>query len=138
MNVVMRPMLSSRVGKRMRGVMLLEFNGRRSGKTMKVPVNFHLVDGVPMAFTSNPWRHNFADGLPVKVTYLGQVRQTKGTLVSMTPAEMGHAVRESLDHGGSAQRMGIKTVPGFEPSADDLAALGGAIGSSVIRFDFVP
>jgi len=42
----------------------------------------------------------------------------------MTPEEMGAAERESLDHGGSAQRMGIKTVPGFEPSAADLAALG--------------
>jgi len=138
MNVVMRPMLSSPVGKRMKGVMLLEFSGRRSGKTIKVPVNFHLVDGIPTAFTDQPWRHNFAGGSPVKVTYLGQVFQTKGTLVSMTPEEMGHAVRESLDHGGSAQRMGIKTVPGFEPSAADLAGLGGAIGTSVVRFDFVP
>ena len=58
------------------------------------------------------------------MTYLGQARETNGTLVSMTPEEMGAAERESLDHGGSAQRMGIKTVPGFEPSAADLAALG--------------
>jgi len=138
MNVVMRPLLSSPAGKRMNGVMLLEFRGRRSGKTIKVPVNFHLVNGVPMAFTESPWRHNFEGGSPVKVTYLGQARETTGTLVSMTPEEMGAAVRESLDHGGSAQRMGIKTAPGFEPSAADLAGLGGAIGSSVIRFDFVP
>ena len=138
MNVVMRPLLSSPVGKRMNGVMLLEFSGRRSGKTFKVPANFHLVDGVPMAFTDARWRHNFEGGLAAKVTYLGRVRDTKGTLVSMTPEEMGGAVRESLDHGGSAQRMGIRTVRGFEPSAADLAALGSAIGSSVIRFDFVP
>jgi len=55
MNVVMRPLLSSPAGKRMNGVMLLEFRGRRSGKTIKVPVNFHLVNGVPAAFTESPW-----------------------------------------------------------------------------------
>ena len=60
MNVVMRPLVSSRIGSRIKGVMLLEFSGRRSGRKIKVPVNFHLVDGVPMAFTDSPWRHNFA------------------------------------------------------------------------------
>jgi hypothetical protein len=66
MNVVMRPLLSSAAGKRMKGVMLLEFSGRRSGKVFKVPVNFHLVDGVPMAITNRPWRLNFKGGAPVK------------------------------------------------------------------------
>jgi hypothetical protein len=48
------------------------------------------------------------------------------------------AVRASLDTGGSAQRMGIRTVRGHEASVDDLAALGPAIGTSVIKFDFTP
>ena len=137
MNVVMKPLLTSAAGKRMKGVMLLEFSGRRSGKAFKVPVNCHLVDGVPMAFTDRPWRLNFKGGAPAKVTYRGQVRHTTGTLVPMTAEEMGVAVRESLNNGGSAQRMGIRTARGFEPSAADLASLGPALGSSVIRFDFV-
>jgi hypothetical protein len=138
MNLVAKPLLSSAFGKRMRGVMLLEFNGRRSGKPIRVPVNYHQVDGVPMAFTDRPWRLNFEGGTPVKVTYLGQVRETTGTLISMTPEQMGIAVRKSLDTGASAQRMGIRTVKGFEPTAADLATLGTALGSSVITFDFVP
>lgn len=52
MNLVMRPVLTARLGRRIGGVMLLEFRGRRSGRTMKVPVNFNLVDGDPAAFTT--------------------------------------------------------------------------------------
>jgi len=89
MNVVMRPLLSSPLGRRINGVMLLQFTGRRSGRTIKVPVNFHLVDGVPMAFTDAPWRRNFAGGAPVTVIHRGRRHNTHGTLVSLTPEEMG-------------------------------------------------
>ena len=138
MTFVMRPMLRSRLGRRVRGVMLLDFQGRRSGRALSVPVNFNLVDDVPMAFTSAPWRHNFTGGIPVTVTHRGQEYQTTGTLVSMTPQAMGVAVRKSLDTGGSAQRMGIKTAGDHEPTAAELAALGPALGTSVIRLEFTP
>jgi hypothetical protein len=138
MNVVMRPLLRSRLGRRVHGVMLLEFRGHRSGRTIQVPVNFHLVDGVPMAFTDASWRQNFASDAPVTVTHRGVVYKTTGMLVPMTPEAMAVAICKSLDAGGSAQRMGIKTARGHEPTAADLAALGPGIGSSAIRLDFVP
>ena len=138
MNLVMRPLLGSPLGRRLDGVMLLEFTGRRSGRTIKVPVNFHLVDGVPMAFTDAPWRFNFDGGAPVKVTHRGRVYETRGSLVPMSPEAMGQAVRKSLDTGGSAQRMGIKTARGHQPTATELAGLGPALGTSVVRLDFSP
>lgn len=138
MNVVMRPLIGSRLGRRLGGVMLLEFRGRRSGTLRRVPVNFHLVDGVPMAFTSAPWRHNFAGGAQVRVTHRGQVHETTGCLVTMTPEEMGTAVHKSLATGASAQRMGIRTARGHDATAAELAALGPTLGTSVIRLDFVP
>ena len=134
----MKPLLTSPLGRRINGVMLLDFRGRRSGRTIKVPVNFHLVDGVPMAFTNARWRHNFAGGAPVTVTHRGQVHKTRGSLMPMSPEAMGQAVRKSLDTGGSAQRMGIKTARGHQPTAAELASLGPALGTSVIRFDFTP
>jgi hypothetical protein len=135
MNVVMRPLLASPLGRRIGGVMLLEFQGRRSGRTIKVPVNLHLVDGVTMAFTDAPWRHNFAGGAPATVTHRGRRHPAHGTLVTMTPQEMGEAVRKSLDNGGSAARMGIKTAPDHEPTALELAQLGPALGTATIHFD---
>ena len=138
MNTVSRPLLRSFLGKRLAGVMLLEFRGRRTGRAMAVPVNFNLVDEVPMAFTSATWRHNFTGGAPVTVTHRGVVYETTGTLVAMAGEAMGAAVRKSLDTGGSAQRMGIKTSRGHDPTAAELAALGPALGTSVVSFDFRP
>lgn len=138
MNVVMRPLLRSPLGKRINGVMLLDFRGRRTGRAVTVPVNFNLVDGVPMAFTGAAWRHNFAGGRPVTVTHRGDVYETTGTLVPMTPAAMGAAVRKSLDTGGSAQRLGIRTAGDHEATAAELAALGPDLGTSVITLDFRP
>jgi hypothetical protein len=138
MNLVMRPLLASPLGRRLSGVMLLAFRGRRSGRQIKVPVNFLLVDGVPVAMTSAGWRYNFEGGAPVTVTYKGRAFRTRGTLVPMTPPEMGEAVRKCLDAGGSAQRMGIRSAPGHRPTASELAALGPALGTSVIRLDFDP
>jgi hypothetical protein len=92
-----------------------------------------------MAFTDRLWRLNFEGGAPVTVTHRGRVHQTRGTLVRVTPEEMALAVRKSLDSGGSAQRLGIKTkVKGHEPSVHELATIGAALGTSVIRFDFTP
>ena len=138
MNVVARPLLKSPLGKRVNGVMLLEFRGRRTGRVMSIPVNFHLVDGVPMAFTAAAWRHNFTAGVPVTVTHRGEAYATTGKLVQMSAPAMGAAVRKSLDTGGSAQRMGIRTARGHDPTAAELAALGPALGTSVIAFDFRP
>lgn len=138
MNVVMRPLLASPLGRHINGVMLLEFTGRRTGRKIKVPVNFHLVDGVPMAFTDAPWRLNFEGSVPVTVRHRGRLYETRGSLVPMTPEEMGRAVRASLDNGGSAQRMGIKTARGHRPTAAELAGLGSALGTSAIQLDFTP
>jgi hypothetical protein len=138
MNAVMRPVLSSALGSRVTGVMLLTFHGRRSGRLYRVPVNFHLVEGRPMAFTEAPWRLNFAGGAPVTVTHRGKVHTTTGTLVTVALQEMAVAVRGSLDTGGSAQRMGLRIRRGHEPSVADLVALGPALGTSIITLDFVP
>ena len=69
--------------------MLLEFQGRRTGRTIKVPVNMNLVDGVVMAFTPAPWRYNFIGGAPATVTYRGQPHRSRGTLVQMHPKRWG-------------------------------------------------
>lgn len=138
MNIVARPLLRSRLGKRFPGVMLLQFQGRRTGRGMSIPVNFNLVDGVPMAFTDAVWRHNFTSTIPVTVIHAGEVYVTTGTLVPKSPTEMGEAVRKSLDTGGSASRMGIRTAGDHEPTATELANLGPELGSCAIEFAFRP
>jgi hypothetical protein len=134
-NLVVRPLLSTRVGRRIGGLMLLEFTGRRTGRKITVPVTCHTIDGVPMAFTDRPWRLNFEGGAAVKVTHRGRVRYGQGTLVQVTPHEMGALVRKALDNGESKAMVGVGAARGYEPSAADLAALGPALGTSVLTFD---
>lgn len=138
MNAVARPLLRSRLGKHFPGVMLLQFQGRRTGRLLRIPVNYNLVDGVPMAFTDAAWRHNFTATIPVTVIHAGQVYETTGTLVPMSPVEMGKAVRKSLDTGASASRMGIRTAADHEPTAAELASLGPQLGTCAIEFAFRP
>lgn len=138
MNIVARPLLRSRLGKHFPGVMLLQFQGRRTGRVLTIPVNFHLVDGIPMAFTDATWRHNFRATIPVRVFHAGEVYTTTGTLVPKSPVEMGEAVRKSLDTGGSASRMGIRTAGDHEPTAAELADLGPELGRCAIELAFRP
>ena len=134
-NLVIRPLLASRLGRRMSGLMLLEFTGRRTGRTITVPVTCHLIDGAPVAFTDRPWRLNFRGGTAVKVTHRGRVRHGRGTLLAVTPDEMAALVRRALDNGESKSMLGIGTARGHEPSAAELAALGPALGTEVIKFE---
>ncbi len=69
------------------------------------------------------------------VTHRGRVHRTRAELLPVTPEEMAVAVRKSLDTGGSAQRMGLKVRRGYDPSVADLASLGPALGTSLIKFD---
>jgi hypothetical protein len=55
-------------------ILVLHYTGRRSGQRYDVPVGYHLIDGVPTVFTNSGWRHNFADGPTIEVTYRGARR----------------------------------------------------------------
>jgi len=131
-NRVMRPVLASPLGNRIRGVMLLEFAGRRSGRTIRVPVNYYAVDGAPAAFTDAPWALNFAGGAPVTVRHQGRVRRGTGTLVT-SPEEVGRGARKAMDNGAPPRRLGLGVAKGHDPSASELAALGPQLGS-MVRF----
>jgi hypothetical protein len=96
-------------------------------------VSFNLVDGVPMAFTDWAWRLNFSGDAPVTVKHRGQVRKSYGTLVPMTPEQMADAIRKSVDNGGPAQRIGIRTARGCRASAEDIAGDGDRIVGDQIR-----
>lgn len=55
LNPLVRRVLSSRhLGSRIDQIILLEFTGRRSGRRIRIPVALHLIDSVPMAFTTAP------------------------------------------------------------------------------------
>lgn len=130
--LVRRILTSPRLGPHIALKALLEFTGRRSGRTIRVPVCLHTIDGVPTVFTERPWRFNFADPAPVTVTQRGRVRHGRATLLQTTPSELGTALRAALDNGASPFELGLKVSGSQEPTIADLST----IERSVIRIDF--
>jgi hypothetical protein len=85
-NPLVRRVLTTRsLGRRIRRQGLIEFTGRRTGRTLRVPVCLHDVDGQTLVFTERPWRRNFAGGAPVTVTHRGRVRRGRALLLEAPP-----------------------------------------------------
>lgn len=130
--VVRRVLTTPALGRRIALQALLEFTGRRSGRTIRVPVCLHVIDGVPTVFTERPWRLNFTEPAPVTVTHRGRVRHGRAALVRATPEQLGTALRAALDNGASPFELGLKISGSHDPTVADLAA----IPRSMIRVDF--
>ncbi|MBB6418538.1 hypothetical protein [Streptomyces sp. AK010] len=60
---------------------LLHFSGRRSGRTYTVPAGVHTLGDALVVATGSGWRHNFAGGSPGELTWRGQRRPVRFTLV---------------------------------------------------------
>lgn len=130
--LVRRILTDPRLGRRIALKALLEFTGRRSGNTIRVPVCLHTIDGVPTAFTERPWRFNFTEPAPVTVTQRGRVRHGRAVLLRATPLQVGTALRAALDNGASPFELGLKIRGSYEPNIADLST----ITRGVIRIDF--
>ena len=104
---------------------VLEFAGRRSGRQMRIPVGLHDVGGTPTVFTERPWRLNFAGGAPVTVVRRGRRRRGRGELVH-DRGEVGSAFAAALE-GMRPSNLGVAIDKGHQPTAQELAALGGDI-----------
>ncbi len=127
-NPLMRALLRSRLGRRMKpSIALLLFAGRRSGRPFAVPVGVHEVDGRPTVFTSGRWRRNFAGGHPVEVVRGGRLVRGRGELVEDVD-DVGAGLYAAL-RNVPARRLGIAVAAGYQPTPDDL----GAVGQSMIR-----
>ncbi len=87
-------------------LMLLAFEGRKTGRTYSVVVGRHKVNDtlvVPTGTTGRRWRLNFRGGAPVVVTMGGRRLHGRGELVE-DPEEVARIHRLLLD------RLGLKNA----------------------------
>lgn len=130
--LVRRMLRSRRLGPRFARQGLLEYTGRRTGRTRCVPVCLHQIGADTVVFTGRPWRWNFAPAAPVTVTQHGRTRTGRAVLLDADPRQIGRAMRAALDHGATPFDLGLKVAAGYQPTAEDLAT----IARSMIRIDF--
>ena len=126
LNPVVRAFLCTPLARRIDGLALLTFTGRRSGHRYRVPVGWHQAEGVPVVFTPSAWRVNFTDGSAVTVRHRGRVRQMIGTLVT-DPNDVARAMNYVLEHGTSPRRVALDVPPGHPLTPADVTSVGRAM-----------
>ncbi len=130
-NPILCAVLESPLGRRMNGMAVLRFTGRRSGKAYKFPIGVHDIDGVATVFTDRPWRLNFSTGGPVSLTR-GSRKLTGHAQLISDPGQVGPALAAAVRQAGSPRRLGLSAPKGHQPTEQELAA----VGRSMIRFTF--
>ena len=126
LNPVVRGLLCTPLARRIDGLALLTFTGRRSGHRYRVPVGWHEAAGVPVVFTPSAWRVNFTDGWTVTVRHRGRSRQMIGRLVT-DPNDVARALNYVLDHGTSPRRVALDVATGHALTPADVTSVGRAM-----------
>jgi hypothetical protein len=130
MNPVMRALLRTPFGRAVRPFALLEFQGRRTARRMRVPVGWHEVDDGAVVFSPARWRVNFRGGAPVTVHFRGRRRQLIGVLEE-DPERVAAALRALVVRRGSLRPVGVDVPAGHRVNADDVVA----VDRAMIRFE---
>jgi hypothetical protein len=108
-NPVMKAILRSPLHGLMSGsLMVLSFQGRKSGRRLTVPVGYVEHNGALVVFSHSSWWKNFRGGAPVTVRLRG--RDRRGTAMILEDPEVIRSVVASLvvKRGEAmARRMGL-------------------------------
>jgi hypothetical protein len=129
LNPIMRALLRTPVGRLVKPLALIDFQGRRSGRRYRVPVGWHEVDGAAIVFSPASWRVNFAGGAPATVHRRGHKGRMTGTLVT-DPSEVATALQSVLAGGTSPRALGLDIPTGHTVTARDVMS----VGRAMIRF----
>ncbi|MDQ3772460.1 MAG: grhN [Actinomycetota bacterium] len=129
LNPIMRFVLRTPLGRLVKPFALLEFTGRRTGRSYRVPAGWHDAGGVRVVISPASWRANFANGAPALVHHRGRAQPMIGTLVS-DPTEVARDIRAVLAWGTPASQIALQIPEGHTLSENDVSSLDRA----VIRF----
>jgi len=126
MSPILRVALRTPLGRAIRPFALLEFTGRRSLRTYRVPVGWHSIGIGPAVFTPAPWRANFAGGIHVTVHHCGRPRSLRGTL-EPDAAHVATAMQSLVDRRGSLRSIGGTIPTGHRVTETDVRAVDRAV-----------
>jgi hypothetical protein len=132
-NVIMTRLLRTRVGRVLKPLALLEFEGRRSAQVRRVVVGWHTTATTAVVLTPAPWRANFAHGHSATVFWNGRRNIMIGTL-DIDPVAVAATVNALLEAGTPARSLALRIPPGHRIEPDDITRTNRA----AIRFGTHP
>jgi hypothetical protein len=130
-NPLNRIVARSPLGRLMGPVVLLEFDGRHSGKHYAVPVMSYDYNGATVVFTDGRWASNFKGGAPVIVRRGGQTYTGVAELADGD--DVAAALRAVLVGLRSPRRVGLRIEAGHTPTDDELRSMRSLILLNVAR-----
>ncbi len=126
LNPIVRTLLRSPVGSRIRPLALLDFAGRRTGRRRRVVVAWHELDSRRFVVTPAGWRANFDGGASATVRHRGVSRTMIGTLES-DPSKVARVLRQLFDAGSPPKSVGLAIEGGHVVTAHDVVAVRRAV-----------
>jgi len=112
-------------------LMLLVYEGRKSGKRYSIPVGYMRAGDRLLVFSHAGWAKNFVGGGPVALRLRGELRPATASLVS-DPVTIAEAVRKFVANQGEqmATRMGF-----LGPGPDGATRMQMPHGTSLVQID---
>ena len=116
--------------------MVVDFNGRKSGRPYSLVLTAHLIDGILYALTGASWKVNFRDGAPAQVLHDGKTTAMRGELITDTAhvADLYARCAESYGVKRAERIMGIGFRNHQLPTRDQFAEAVEQLGLRAIRF----
>ena len=124
-NPIVRTVAESPVGRRMSGIVVLRFDGWRSGRHYTIPAVAHQIDGEMVVFTDARWAANFRGGRALDVQQAGTRCSTTARLVEDAPTTAGLLRRVLETKKPSA--LGLSIDGGYTPTDEELFSARHAI-----------
>jgi hypothetical protein len=123
-------------GAALRQFMVVDFNGRKSGRAYSLVLSTHLIDGILYALTGATWKANFRDGASAQVLHDGKATAMRGELITDTAHVAGLYARCTEFYGVKrAERvMGVGFRDHQMPTHDQFAEAVEELGLRAIRF----
>ena len=116
--------------------MVVDFNGRKSGRPYSVVLTAHLIDGILYALTGASWKVNFRDGAPAQVLHDGKTTAMRGELITDTAhvADLYARCAESYGVKRAERAMGVGFRNHQMPTRDQFAEAVKELDLRAIRF----
>ena len=105
----------------MSALAVLEFTGRKTGRTYRVVTGWHRVQDREFAVTPARWRQNFEAMAPLQVTHRGRTRRGVGRL-DEDPNVVAAVLRQLMSQGTSARALGMVVRDGHAFTSADAVA----------------
>jgi hypothetical protein len=104
-----------------RELMVVSFNGRKTGRRYSIPVSAHHIGDQLYALVGAPWKRNFRNGTTADVLHNGKTTAMHGDLIEdpAAVADLYHRAAESYGAAKAQRSFGMKFRDQQVPTLED-------------------